>query len=33
VEQDSLKFFGQAMEFGFVLGGLDALQTKVKGLF
>ena len=32
VEHDPLKLFGQATEFVFVLGVLDAPQTKVKGL-
>jgi hypothetical protein len=33
VEHDPLKLFGQAAEFIFVLGILDALQAKVKSLF
>jgi hypothetical protein len=33
VEHDPLKLFGQAPEFGFVLGALDAPQAKVKGSF
>jgi hypothetical protein len=32
VEHDSLKLLSQATEFAFVLGLLDALQTKVKCL-
>jgi transcription termination factor NusB len=32
VEHDLLKLFGQATEFVFVLGVLDALQAKVKSL-
>jgi hypothetical protein len=32
VEHDPLKLFGQAAEFVFVLGVLDALQAKVKSL-
>ncbi|HEY1219298.1 MAG: hypothetical protein ABSE42_03025 [Bryobacteraceae bacterium] len=32
VEHDPLKLLGQATEFGFVLGILDALQAEVKSL-
>jgi hypothetical protein len=32
VEHDPLEVFGEATEFDFSLGLLDALQTKVKSL-